>query len=319
MEEIEYTLAHGSRNLFVTFDAVKYSLPTNDSAEFVREVCDHFQSDGALFLEWVTGEDGERYLAMNMYNTDGSQAEMCGNGMRIIARMADERYLRAESFTLYSGGRPYPIRRGEPTSVVLADGTIEEIPNYGVKIAIRKASKDFTLSQEEFVAKRIDALDESLTFTYLNLGNPHIVAEVKEIDLNHLSRLGERVKQLTDIFPYGVNVSFMKREAEQQIFVATFERGVGLTASCGTAMTASSTTASLLGLCKWGEPIEVRNRGGFVKCICSRSPEGELTTELIGNATYLEEGVISTSCEETTSEQTTLFSRESEAWDKATM
>ncbi len=318
MQELEYTLAHGSRNLFVTIDAVKYNIETNSASEFVREACDHFQSDGALFLEWVTGEDQERYLAMNMYNTDGTQAEMCGNGMRIIARMADERYLHAESFTLYSGGRPYPIRRGEPTVVTLSDGSQESIPNYGVKIAIRQASKDFTLSTSGFVAQRIEALHPSLTFTYLNLGNPHIVAEVSQVDLETLSELGERVKELQEIFPHGVNVSFMQRLGEQQIFVATYERGVGLTASCGTAMTASSTTAALLGVCRWDEPIEVRNRGGFVKCVCHRDQSGELTTELIGNATYVEDGVLTTDAESTTSQTVESFTRESEAWDIVT-
>lgn len=305
MQNLEYILAHGSRNIFVTIDAVKNQIDTNDAAEYVRQVCDKFQSDGLLFLEEVE-ENGEKFYAMNMYNTDGSQAQMCGNGMRIVARLADELYINKESFTLYSAGRPYPIRRYEMTNGI--------IPNYGVQIAIRYATEDFTLSTTKFIAGKIEELHPTLTFTYLNLGNPHIIAQVDNIDLDELSKLGERVKELKEIFPYGVNVSFMQSLGENQIFVATYERGVGLTASCGTAMTASSTTAALLGICDWGSKILVRNRGGFVNCICSNANDS-LTTELIGNATYMESGVIESNLEVIT---TDIFEQETKAWDEVT-
>ncbi len=305
MQKLEYILAHGSRNIFVTIDAVANKIDTNNAAEYVRSVCEYFKSDGALFLEEVSTDDGMFY-AMNMYNTDGTQAQMCGNGMRIVARLADERYIKSDSFTLYSGGRPYPIRRYEKTN--------EVIPNYGVQIAIRTASEDFTLSDTKFVAGKIEELHPTLSFTYLNLGNPHIVAEVESIDLDELSKLGERVKELKSIFPYGVNVSFMQPLGKDKIFVATYERGVGLTASCGTAMTASSTTAALLGICDWGAKIEVRNRGGFVHCICTND-DNKLTTELIGNATYIERGEIDSDLTVVTTEQ---FDHETAAWDAIT-
>lgn len=319
MDKMEYILAHGSGNLFVMIDAVQSDIDTNGAAQFVRRVCEHFASDGLLFLEEVTGLDGERYLAMNMYNTDGTQAQMCGNGMRIVARLAFSRYLKRDRFTLYSGGSPYPIVHSEPTVVSRYNIDLAAIPNFGVDIAIRYSSPDFLLSDGAFVAGEIAELDETLQFTYLNLGNPHIVAQVEQVDLEHLSRLGERVKQLPHIFPNGVNVSFMQRVGEQQIFVATYERGVGLTASCGTAMTASSTTAALLGLCRWGEAIDVRNRGGFVRCICSRA-DGALRTQLIGNATYIEEGEIEYDTESDTLESRPTHQYRSEimAWDVAT-
>ncbi len=320
MQSIEYILAHGSRNLFVMIDALREPIEggTKDAGDFVRAVCETFSSDGLLFLE--RDEEQPQYYAMNMYNTDGTRAEMCGNGMRLVARFADERYLNAERFTLCSGGREYPIYRADKSVTKLNDGSEVQIPNYAVRINIRTASKDFTLSSESFVGERIEQLDEELRFTYLNLGNPHIVAQVPDIDLEKLNQLGERVKELTDIFPYGVNVSMMQPMGDQQIFVATYERGVGLTASCGTAMTASSTTAALLGICRWGEAIEVRNRGGFVKCLCTRSDEGELTTELIGNATYIERGVIRYSKETQSVEREVIehFTKETEAWECAT-
>ncbi len=287
MQDLNYIFAHGSGNKFVLIDAIEQSVECGTrgdaAADFVREVCARFDSDGLLFVERVDVNcQGETLYAMNMYNTDGTQAEMCGNGMRIVARYVYEHYLDSatDKFTLYSGGGLYPI-------------TVSE-EGYGVEIAIRKNSADFTLSSTEFVDKVIAELHPSLKFTYLNLGNPHIVAVVdscKEVDLELLSELGERVKTLKNIFPNGINVSFLSKSERERntIFVATYERGVGLTPSCGTAMTASSTVAAILGICDWDSLIRVENRGGFVHTICHNNC-GELRTELIGNAVYIEEG-----------------------------
>ncbi|MFR9645167.1 MAG: hypothetical protein SNH57_07815, partial [Rikenellaceae bacterium] len=202
----------------------------------------------------------------------------------------------------------------EATEVILENGNRELIPNYGVEIAVHTSSEEFTLSKDQFIAEPIEELHPELLFTYLNLGNPHIVAEVDKIDLDLLSQLGERVKELPHIFTRGVNVSLMLPMDEGKVFVATYERGVGLTPSCGTAMTASSTAAALIGIYRWDETIEVRNSGGFVKCVCSRSEEG-LKTRLIGNATYIERGVISPSLEITKQES---FNQEVEAWNQIT-
>ncbi len=294
MQNLEYIFAHGSGNKFVLIDAVAQVVECGTrgaaAAQFVREVCERFQSDGLLFVERVVVNcQGECFYAMNMYNTDGSQAEMCGNGMRIVARYVYERYYNSarERFTLYSGGGLYPI----VVSSMAADGGGEK--SFGVEIAIRTNSADFTPSNTKFIDERIEVLHPTLRFSYLNLGNPHIVAVVEDVDLVLLEELGERVKGLKNIFPNGVNVSFLRSDKPsgvgQTIFVATYERGVGLTPSCGTAMTASSTVAAILGLCDWDEPIRVENRGGFVHTIC-HNRDGELSTELIGNAVYIEEG-----------------------------
>lgn len=237
-------------------------------------------TDGVLFL--TLDESG--LYTMRMYNTDGTQAEMCGNGIRCVARLVSERYIVGEAaYTMLSGGKRYPIRLEEPIAPA--------VESCSVRIDIATSSPDFSLSSEEFIGQKIEELDPSLRFTYLNLGNPHIVALCDEIDLEHLSSLGQRVKELPHIFPNGVNVSLIKHLGEQQIFVATFERGVGLTPSCGTAMTASCTAATLLGLCEAERRVEVRNRGGMVYCTTSLEPK--LSTRLMGNATFEAQGKVS--------------------------
>ncbi|MFR9503458.1 MAG: diaminopimelate epimerase [Rikenellaceae bacterium] len=272
MKMIEYILCHGSGNRFVLLDAVKHDLTAIQTAEFVQKTCQCNAADGVLFLT----QDPSGLYAMRMFNTDGSEAEMCGNGIRCVARLVSQRYISESSYTMISGSNRYPITHEQP----IAEG----VETYSVEIGIATHSADFTLTESRFVGKSIEALDPSLYFTYLNLGNPHIVAMCDNIDLDHLTTLGERVKRLTMIFPKGVNVSLIKYLGEQQIFVATYERGVGLTPSCGTAMTASCTAATLLGVCREQRVVEVRNRGGMVYCTTKLQPS--LTTKLTGNATF---------------------------------
>ena len=282
---IKYTLCHGSGNRFVMVDGVAQ-----------EQAC-----RGAEFAAWavglcakdtpIGGADGLLMLvrhgggyAMRMFNPDGSEAEMCGNGIRCAARQA-RLYTGSEEFGVWSGGREYRIT----CEAELWTG----VETFGVEIPVSLRSRDFGFfaeGDEEFVGRVIPRLDEGLKFTALNLGNPHITACVGQIDYDVLTRLGERVKELREEFPNGVNVSLFRPIDEQCIFVATYERGAGITASCGTAMTASATAAALLGINGFGLETEVRNRGGAVRCRPCRGIGGELVTRLTGNATFESEG-----------------------------
>lgn len=274
---MEFIKCHGSGNDFILIDATTHpELSREEWSSFARLACCRERgigSDGVLLL--VQHADG--VYGMDMLNPDGTYAEMCGNGIRCVARLAYERgYISAKS-VLRSGGRDYNIQRIEPV-----DG--EE--TYGVDIPINTWSRDFAFygSDECFVAKKIEALDADLEFTALNLGNPHIVAEVESVSLEHLTLLGERVIELKELFPNGVNVSFYECRSSREIFVSTYERGAGLTLSCGTAMTASATAVAMRGRVDAGERIEVRNRGGRV--FCTTQLADSIVTRLEGNATF---------------------------------
>ena len=279
--KFDYIKCHGSGNEFVMVDAVKHNLDGIDLVAFARFVCNRDSavgSDGVLLLV----KEGDMY-GMRMFNPDGSEAEMCGNGIRCVARLAEEYEGRGE-FDMFSGGNIYHITR----EADIAEG----VPTYGVDLAVRLSSGDFGFAEgaSQFVSQRIERLDEELRWTAINVGNPHIVAEVEEIDYDHLTRLGKRVLELREEFPKGINVSLVKRVGENEIFVATYERGAGITASCGTAMTSSATAMALNGRCDYEAVIEVFNRGGKVRCICHK--EGGLHTQLIGNASYISMGEI---------------------------
>ena len=213
-----------------------------------------------------------------MLNPDGTHAEMCGNGIRCVARLASERGYLA-SGVLRSGGRDYKITEAEPVA--------QGIEAFAVDIPIRRWSRDFNFFAEDdsFVGKVIEELDSTLQFTALSLGNPHIVAAVESIDMELLKSLGERVIEHKELFPNGVNVSLYECRSRTEIFVATYERGAGITLSCGTAMTASATAATLLELVERGRRVEVRNRGGRVFCTTQLSGQ-DIVTRLEGNATF---------------------------------
>lgn len=278
--QVEIIKCHGSGNKFVMVDMVS-SEAVGDMAAFSRAICSHSDVESADGLLYVV-KQGD-YYAMRMFNPDGSEAEMCGNGIRCVARLVRERYISEDSFTLTSGGGLYPTRRAE-----LINGEIEA---YGVDIKVRLTSPDFGFAAaENHIDKVIPSLGEDMRFTALNLGNPHIVAAVEEIDMERLVELGEAVTQLKGDFPKGINVSLYRKCGDNAIFVATYERGAGITYSCGTAMTASSTAATLLGICREGEEIEVYNRGGMVRCLCTIK-DNNIVTRLTGNATYQWRGV----------------------------
>lgn len=277
MADFEIIKCHGSGNDFVMVDTTRESgFAGIDRSAFARIVSDRESGIGSDGVLYVVRHDDGRY-AMDMYNPDGSQAEMCGNGMRCVARLADERGYIVDGI-LRSGGRDYPVERAQD----IAEG----IATYAVDIPISTSSPDFAFFRdgERWLGKVIDSFDDELRFSALSLGNPHIVACVDRVDLRRLEALGEEAKVRTDLFPNGVNISLYERRSEREIFVATSERGAGITLSCGTAMTASATASALLGIVAAGERIEVRNRGGKVAC---RTTIGEgIVTRLEGNATF---------------------------------
>ena len=279
----EIIKCHGSGNDFIMIDTtLSTALQSIDWSAFARVACNRVSgigSDGLLLV--VRHDDG--VYGMDMLNPDGTHAEMCGNGIRCVARLASERgYLKGG--ILRSGGRDYKVSKAEPLR--------EGIECYSVDIPIRCWSEDFSFyqSSDRFVGKVIEALHPELRFTALNLGNPHIVAHVESIDMDLLKSLGEEVVRRKELFPRGVNVSMYAESAANEIFVATYERGAGITLSCGTAMTASATAATLLGIVECGRRIAVRNRGGRVYCTTNLERD-TITTRLEGNATYVWTGV----------------------------
>lgn len=277
VSSFEIVKCHGSGNDFILVDTTRDSmLSTVDWSAFARVACSRTEgigSDGVLLV--VRDERG--YYGMDMLNPDGTHAQMCGNGIRAVARMAAERGYLGEG-VLFSGGRDFKVAHESPIAY--------DIETFSVEIPIERWSDSFAFFREgeSFVGRPIKELHADICFTALSLGNPHLVARVERIDMELLKSWGEAVIGLRELFPEGVNVSMYEVLSPTKIFVATYERGAGITLSCGTAMTASATAAALLCYVESGERIEVINRGG--KVFCTPRIGSTIVTRLEGNATF---------------------------------
>ena len=137
--KVEYIKCHGSGNEFVMIDTVAKRVDDSLLPALSVAVCDRVRgigADGILLL--VQNEQG--LYGMRMFNPDGSEAEMCGNGIRCIARPA-EGYVGAEQFDLTSGGKVYPTARYAPV--------FGDIPTFGVEIGVNLWSEDFAFTPSE--------------------------------------------------------------------------------------------------------------------------------------------------------------------------
>lgn len=235
-------------------------------------------ADGLLLVA-----PSERAAAkMRVFNRDGSEASMCGNGLRCVARYVCERD-GVEEAVIETMKADLQVRK-EP---VLLDG----IAMYGVEISpVSFRLEDLPMNyenQSEWVLKPLPFLSEDIPFTAVAVPNPHLIGIVPasyQKDSSHQKQWAELFNGTNEYFSDGVNVSYVSK-AEQGIFVRTFERGVGFTNACGTAMTASALVSCLAEIVPYGE-VEVYNPGGMVKCSVNKQGD-TFQLRLTGNATYL--------------------------------
>lgn len=281
--EIELTKCHGSGNDFLLIDEItnEYQFTESDRRELALSLCNRdteLGADGILFVMKSDRADGR----MRVFNSDGSEASMCGNGLRCVARYICE--LKGTTSAVIETMKA-------DLSVQKEKDIFPDIPTYQVEISpVSFSVKDLPLEieQKTLLNEKLPALSNDLEFTAVAVPNPHLIAIV---DRNHIhddtqKKLSEYVNGPNELFPDGVNVSFVKPLADGKIYVRTFERGVGFTNACGTAMSASTLVSCLNGLNEIENPVEVFNNGGKVRCVAHKNGEG-FSIDLIGNATYV--------------------------------
>mgnify|MGYP005755572223 CR=1 FL=1 len=282
MQQIDFIKCHGSSNDFILIDEMTkdYQLTEEERVELSKAFCNRdseLGADGILFLTKSEVADAK----YRMFNPDGSEAEMCGNGLRCAAR-----------FIIEQQGKE--IVKIETMKAILevqkVKDIFDEIETYQVEISpvsFNLLSLPMVIAnKEELRAEKIEEISKDLTFTGLSVPNPHIVSIVEEYDESYFKEVAEKANNNKEIFPKGVNVSFVKPLENSSIFVLTYERGVGFTNACGTAMSASSLVTCVLGINNLNEIINVYNKGGMVQCVVSEKESGEYLIHLIGNATY---------------------------------
>jgi len=270
--------AHGSKNDIFVAELTPGDFASDDDLRaFVRRLCDRagpFGGDGVYFYD-ATPSTPEAWF----FNPDGSSAEFCGNGMRCLGRVIlDQR--GAGQATIRSGRAEYTVSRGTTT------------PEGVRRISLEHPEADFT-PQTPVVAGRnplteasLPELDPALEFTAVTIGNPHLVAVVGKYVESDLVAMGGKIADRPDVFPAGANLSVLLPIEPAEVFVRTFERGAGLTASCGSGMAASRAVYSRALRVDPEREVTVRNAGG-VATVWLKVRRGQWHPVLEGNATFV--------------------------------
>ena len=220
-------------------------------------------SDGMIYIAPSTAAD----FKMRIFNADGSEAKMCGNGIRCVGKYVhDKGYTDKTELTIetLSGIKTLQLHlmAGKVTSVTVDMGTVAVAPE-----------------------RTVDADGERIALTPVDVGNPHAVIFVDDAEAAPLTTLGPVIERHT-AFPGGVNVEFVQVLRRNELRMRVWERGSGVTLACGTGACASAAAAAARGTCDYGEEIKVHLDGGILRITVS--PDGAVTME--GPCEFVYEG-----------------------------
>ncbi len=277
---MKFTKMHGCGNDYIYVDGAKEILTPQEKPEVVRRLSDrHFGigGDGVIFINPSKEADFE----MEMYNMDGSRAEMCGNGIRCVAKFVYDKGLTDKtSISVISCGKikylTLSIENGKVSTVRVNMGS-----------PILKAKDIPVISdKEEVIGDEIEVAGETYKMTCVSMGNPHAVVFVDEVAGLPLEKIGPLFENHVR-FPKRVNTEFVKVLDENTVEMRVWERGTGETLACGTGACATVVACVLNGLTK--EQVTVKLLGGNLQIQWDR--ESNLVY-MTGPATTVFEGEI---------------------------
>lgn len=287
--QIQLTKVHGSENDFFILDEtlLERSLSEEELIQLTKSLTNRktgllHGADGVLLVTKTNHQDA--VAKMRVINSDGSEASMCGNGLRTVARYLYEKnqldYFKVE--TLHAD---LVVQKAEEIGDDVATFQVEISP-----VSLHTSTLPLQIAEDTLINQPFPALAEGLLFSAVAVPNPHLISFVDHETLNGplLEKIATYVNGENPYFPDGVNVSFVEVLAQNQIFVRTFERGVGFTNACGTAMSASSLMYVLLKGGEFNQKISVYNPGGMVQTLVHQDQEDNYWMELIGNATFVQ-------------------------------
>ncbi len=233
---IDFVKSHGTGNDFVVIFDMENKLEV--SAQAVRQLCDrHFGVGGDGVILITTGERAPYF--MDYRNADGSVAQMCGNGARVVAKYLGDRHHVTDSFDLETRAGVKHLR--------LAYNNAQLVDSVAV---------DMGCPVGEIESKNIGVGDAIFRATLVSMGNPHAVIFVDDVDVTPVAELGARIERHF-MFANGTNVEFVD-ERDGVLRQRTWERGVGETLACGTGACAVVVAATASGMVDRHAVIEPR-------------------------------------------------------------
>ncbi|MCW5937390.1 MAG: diaminopimelate epimerase [Fimbriimonadaceae bacterium] len=235
---MRFVKMHGIGNDFVLVNGEREAVTPGQAARLAVPICDRkfgVGSDGLIVA--YPGPTGS--LAMRMWNPDGSESEMCGNGVRCFANFARDEGL-TDSLEI-----PVETGAGLLTLSILADGRVRV--DMGPARLTRGEIGMAGPAGETFVAQTVQALGATYSGTAVSMGNPHLVLFVEDPEAIELTEVGPALEHHA-LFPNRTNVHFAKAESRSRVKMRTWERGAGVTLACGTGACAVAVAAHLNGL-----------------------------------------------------------------------
>lgn len=212
---------HGLGNDFVIFNAL--SAPINLSPATLQKLADRHLGIGCdqfLFLEPSKTQNTDFYC--RIFNADGSEAGMCANGLRCLAKFVYDRSLTTkQSFVVATYARNITLFVENDGQITLNIGSVDFEPQ---NIPILATQKALTYNLETTLG--------AFEFGAVSVGNPHVVIKVEDIDAIDVNTIGKLISQ-HPLFPQQINVNFMQVVNSGNIKLRTYERGAGETLACG--------------------------------------------------------------------------------------
>ena len=274
MKTIKLTKMQGCGNDFVIIDYPEYEKTGLKMSELAKKVCNRNFGVGAdgMIIPKLNPENKEADISWYFYNSDGSTAQMCGNGMRCFAKYCiDNKLVDKKSFSVET-------LAGIIKPELLDNGLIKV--NMGKPILENKKIPFWSENGE----KKLTALDREFEITPVSMGNPHCVIITDE-DPMKLAQTNGPVIEKHEFFPEKTNTEFVRVKSRMEIDMRVFERGCGITLACGTGACASVVACVLNNLTE--NKVKVNLLGGPVFIEWKGSADDkEQDIFLIGSANY---------------------------------
>jgi diaminopimelate epimerase len=285
--KIGFTKMHGCGNDYIYVNGAEAAIDERKKEGIVRKLSDrHFGigGDGVIFIHSLSGEDAIADFEMEMYNADGSRAEMCGNGIRCVAK-----YVYDKGLTDKGKIRIASCGKVKYLDLAIKEGKVANVRvNMGAPIL---AAEDIPVisGQKEAIAERIEVEGKDYEMTCVSMGNPHAVVFMKaweDLDSFALEKIGPYFENHMR-FPKRTNTEFVKVIDRNTVQMRVWERGTGETLACGTGACATVVACVLNGLTE--EEVTVKLLGGELKVQWDRENN---TVYMAGPAETVFDGMI---------------------------
>lgn len=282
---MKFTKMHGCGNDYIYINGFTEKIPKEDKAELVRRISDrHFGigGDGAIFINPSQEADFE----MEMYNADGSRAEMCGNGIRCVAKYVYDKGLTDKNdISVISCGQikylELFLKEGKVDTVRVNMGAPELRPE---QIPVTTAEGDYSAVQDRVIDAPILVEGKEYKMTCVSMGNPHAVIFMDDVTNLKIEQIGPYFEN-HERFPKRTNTEFVKVLDRKTVQMRVWERGTGETLACGTGCCATVVACILNSLTD--ELVTVKLLGGEIEIEWDR--EADLVY-MTGPATTVFEG-----------------------------